>query len=146
MTNKVVMYTDGACRGNPGPGGWGVILSYRDTEKTLNGFDPETTNNRMELTAVIEGLRALKRSCEVELKTDSKYVLQGINEWIDNWKSNGWKTAAKKRVKNVDLWQRLEQETGRHRITWHWVKGHSGIRGNEMADRLANQAIDRRNR
>ena len=146
MTNKVVMYTDGACRGNPGPGGWGVLLSYQDTEKTLNGFDPETTNNRMELTAVIEGLRALKRSCEVELKTDSKYVLQGINQWIDNWKSNGWKTAAKKQVKNIDLWQRLEQEKGRHRISWYWVKGHSGIRGNEMADRLANQAIDRRNR
>ena len=140
------MYTDGACRGNPGPGGWGVLLSYQDTEKTLNGFDPETTNNRMELTAVIEGLRALKRSCEVELKTDSKYVLQGINQWIDNWKSNGWKTAAKKQVKNIDLWQRLEQEKGRHRISWYWVKGHSGIRGNEMADRLANQAIDRRNR
>ena len=144
MTNKVVMYTDGACRGNPGPGGWGVLLSYQDTEKTLNGFDPETTNNRMELTAVIEGLRALKRSCEVELKTDSKYVLQGINQWIDNWKSNGWKTAAKKQVKNIDLWQRLEQEKGRHRISWYWVKGHSGIRGNEMADRLANQAIDRK--
>ncbi len=136
------MYTDGACRGNPGPGGWGVIMHYRDTEKTLNGFDSETTNNRMELTAAIEGLRALKRSCDVDLNTDSKYVLQGINRWIENWKTNGWKTAGKKQVKNVDLWRRLEQEKCRHRITWHWVKGHAGIRGNEMADRLANQAID----
>jgi ribonuclease HI len=136
------MYTDGACRGNPGPGGWGVIMHYRDTEKALNGFDSETTNNRMELTAAIEGLRALKRSCDVDLNTDSKYVLQGINRWIENWKINGWKTAGKKQVKNVDLWRRLEQEKCRHRITWHWVKGHSGIRGNEMADRLANQAID----
>ncbi|MEE8364470.1 MAG: ribonuclease HI [Gammaproteobacteria bacterium] len=142
MTNKVTMYTDGACRGNPGPGGWGVIMHYRDTEKTLNGFDSETTNNRMELTAAIEGLRALKRSCDVDLNTDSKYVLQGINRWIENWKTNGWKTAGKKQVKNVDLWRRLEQEKCRHRITWHWVKGHAGIRGNEMADRLANQAID----
>lgn len=142
MTNKVTMYTDGACRGNPGPGGWGVIMHYRDTEKALNGFDSETTNNRMELTAAIEGLRALKRSCDVDLNTDSKYVLQGINQWIENWKSNGWKTAGKKQVKNVDLWRRLEQENDRHRITWHWVKGHSGIRGNEMADQLANQAID----
>ena len=142
MTNKVIMYTDGACRGNPGPGGWGVILNYGNTEKTLKGFDPETTNNRMELIAVIEGLRALKRRCDVDLNTDSKYVLQGINEWIDNWKSNGWKTAGKKQVKNVDLWQRLEEETGRHRIVWNWVKGHSGVRGNELADRLANQAID----
>ncbi|TDJ29669.1 MAG: ribonuclease HI [Gammaproteobacteria bacterium] len=142
MADKVIMYTDGACRGNPGPGGWGVILHYGDIQKTLKGFDPDTTNNRMELTAVIEGLRALRRSCSVDLNTDSKYVLQGINVWIDNWKSNGWKTAGKKQVKNVDLWQLLEQETVRHRIIWHWVKAHSGIRGNEMADQLANQAID----
>ncbi len=136
------MYTDGACRGNPGPGGWGVIMHYRDTEKTLNGFDPETTNNRMELTAAIEGLRALKRPCNIDLNTDSKYVMQGINQWIEVWKSNGWKTAGKKQVRNIDLWRRLEEETARHRIIWHWVKGHSGIRGNEMADQLANQAID----
>ena len=136
------MYTDGACRGNPGPGGWGVILSYQDSEKTLNGFDPETTNNRMELTAAIEGLRALKRACDVDLKTDSRYVMQGINDWMANWKSNGWKTAAKKPVKNADLWQLLDEQAKKHRIKWHWVKGHSGIRGNEMADQMANLAID----
>ena len=143
MTNKVVIYTDGACRGNPGPGGWGVILSYRDRDKTLNGFDPETTNNRMELTAAIEGLRALSRSCDIDLYTDSKYVIQGINEWIENWKSNGWKTAAKRPVKNVDLWQLLHQQDKHHRVNWHWVKGHTGIEGNELADALANEAIDR---
>ncbi len=137
------MYTDGACLCNPGPGGWGVILSYSSTRKSLNGFEPETTNNRMELTAAIEGLRALTRPCEVDLNTDSKYVLQGINEWIENWKSNGWKTATKKPVKNADLWHLLEQQTRRHRINWHWVKGHAGIEGNEEADRLANMAIDR---
>ena len=136
------MYTDGACRGNPGPGGWGVILSYRDRNKTLSGFDPQTTNNRMELTAAIEGLRALSRACDIELNTDSKYVLQGISEWIESWKSNGWKTAAKKPVKNVDLWQSLDEQVKKHRINWHWVKGHSGIEGNEMADQLANLAID----
>jgi len=142
MTDSVVLYTDGACRGNPGPGGWGVVLRYRDDERTLNGFEAETTNNRMELIAVIEGLRALKRPCEVELYTDSRYVMQGINEWIENWKRNGWKTAARKPVKNVDLWQRLDEEVGRHHIDWHWVKGHSGNVGNEHADRLANEAID----
>lgn len=143
MTTKVVMYTDGACRGNPGPGGWGVILSYRDRNKTLSGFDPQTTNNRMELTAAIEGLRALSRACDIELNTDSKYVLQGISEWIESWKSNGWKTAAKKPVKNADLWQSLDEQVKIHRINWHWVKGHAGIEGNEMADQLANVAIDR---
>ncbi len=137
------MYTDGACRGNPGPGGWGVILSYRDRNKKLSGFDPQTTNNRMELTAAIEGLRALSRACDIELNTDSKYVLQGISEWIESWKSNGWKTAAKKPVKNVDLWQLLDAQVKKHRISWHWVKGHAGIEGNEMADQLANVAIDR---
>lgn len=137
------MYTDGACRGNPGPGGWGVILSYASRQKTLSGFEPETTNNRMELTAAIEGLRALTRSCEVDLNTDSKYVLQGINEWIENWKVNGWKTATKKPVKNADLWNLLDKQTLRHRVNWHWVKGHAGIEGNEEADRLANMAIDR---
>lgn len=136
------MYTDGACRGNPGPGGWGVILSYRDRNKKLNGFDPQTTNNRMELTAAIEGLRALSRACDIELNTDSKYVLQGISEWIESWKSNGWKTAAKKPVKNVDLWQSLDEQVKKHRINWRWVKGHAGIEGNEMADQLANLAID----
>ncbi len=136
------MYTDGACRGNPGPGGWGVILSYRDRDKELNGYDPETTNNRMELTAAIEGLRALNRTCDIDLYTDSKYVIQGINGWIENWKTNGWKTAAKKPVKNADLWQLLHQQDKNHRVNWHWVKGHAGIEGNELADALANQAID----
>ncbi len=136
------MYTDGACRGNPGPGGWGVILSYRNQNKTLNGYEPQTTNNRMELTAAIEGLRALSRTCDIELNTDSKYVLQGISEWIESWKTNGWKTAAKKPVKNVDLWQLLDEQVKKHRISWHWVKGHTGIEGNERADQLANVAID----
>ncbi len=142
MTAKVVMFTDGACRGNPGAGGWGVALSYQEKFKTLQGYDPETTNNRMELTAVIEGLRALKRSCHIEVTTDSKYVLQGINEWMENWKRNGWKTAAKKPVKNVDLWKQLDEEVKRHSINWQWVKGHSGVAGNELADQLANEAID----
>ncbi len=142
MSIKVVIYTDGACRGNPGPGGWGVILRYQGNLKTLNGFDPETTNNRMELTAVIEGLRALTRSCDIELHTDSKYVMQGVNEWLSNWKRNGWKTAAKKPVKNIDLWQQLDDEVTRHEIDWNWVKGHSGIEDNEFADQLANAAID----
>lgn len=136
------MHTDGACRGNPGPGGWGVVLRYRGNLKTLQGYDPETTNNRMELTAVIEGLRALTRSCEIELHTDSRYVMQGINEWLDNWKRNGWRTAAKKPVKNIDLWQQLDEEVARHRIDWRWVKGHSGVEDNEIADQLANAAID----
>jgi ribonuclease HI len=136
------MYTDGACRGNPGPGGWGVIISYRDHNKTLSGYEAQTTNNRMELTAAIEGLQALSRTCDIELNTDSKYVLQGISEWIESWKTNGWKTAAKKPVKNVDLWQLLDEQVKKHRIRWHWVKGHTGIEGNERADQLANVAID----
>jgi ribonuclease HI len=142
MIVKVVMYTDGACRGNPGPGGWGVVLRFQGISKTLQGYAPETTNNRMELTAVIEGLKALKRSCEVELFTDSKYVMQGLTEWLANWKRNGWKTAAKKPVKNIDLWQQLEDEVTQHEIDWNWVKGHAGIEGNELADQLANAAID----
>jgi ribonuclease HI len=142
MAEKVIMYTDGACRGNPGPGGWGVVMYYLDNHKTAKGFDPQTTNNRMELMAVIEGLKTLTRPCSIELKTDSKYVMQGINEWISNWKKNGWKTAAKKPVKNVDLWQLLDHEVNRHQVSWQWVKGHSGVEGNEFADQLANQAID----
>jgi len=136
------MYTDGACRGNPGPGGWGVVLSYQGKRKTLRGYAADTTNNRMELTAVIEGLRALNRACMIEINTDSKYVMQGINEWIANWKSNGWKTAARKPVKNFDLWRQLDEEVASHDIHWKWVKGHSGVAGNELADQLANEAID----
>jgi ribonuclease HI len=142
MSKKVVMYTDGACRGNPGPGGWGVVLRFQGSHKTLQGYAAETTNNRMELTAVIEGLKALKRSCEIELFTDSKYVMQGLTQWLANWKRNGWKTAAKKPVKNIDLWQQLEDAVTRHEIDWIWVKGHAGIEGNELADQLANAAID----
>lgn len=137
-----MIFTDGACRGNPGPGGWGVVLNYQDQRKTLRGYAAETTNNRMELTAVIEALRALNRTCDVEINTDSKYVMQGINEWIANWKRNGWKTAARKPVKNSDLWQQLDDEVSTHKIDWKWVKGHSGVEGNELADQLANQAID----
>jgi len=120
----------------------GCVLNYQDKRKTLCGYAAETTNNRMELTAVIEALRALSRSCEVEIITDSKYVMQGINEWIANWKRNGWKTAARKPVKNVDLWQQLDEEVASHVIDWKWVKGHSGNEGNELADKLANEAID----
>lgn len=142
MSARVVIYTDGACRGNPGPGGWGVVLRYQGNLRKLNGYSPETTNNRMELTAVIEGLRALTRSCDIDLHTDSKYVMQGINDWLDNWKRNGWRTAAKKPVKNIDLWQQLDEEAARHKIEWNWVKGHSGVEDNEIADQLANAAID----
>ena len=146
MSVKVVMYTDGACRGNPGPGGWGVVLRFQGSHKTLQGYAAETTNNRMELTAVIEGLKALKRSCEVELFTDSKYVMQGLTEWLANWKRNGWKTAARKPVKNIDLWQQLEAEVTQHQVDWNWVKGHAGIEDNELADQLANAAIDEKTR
>jgi ribonuclease HI len=142
MSARVVIYTDGACRGNPGPGGWGAVLGFREQSKKLKGYEPETTNNRMELTAVIEALRALNRSCEIELITDSRYVMQGINDWMPNWKRNGWKTAARKAVKNADLWRQLDDELARHEVDWRWVKGHSGIEGNEMADQLANLAID----
>lgn len=142
MSTHVVMHTDGACRGNPGPGGWGVVLDARGQSRTLNGFEPDTTNNRMELTAVIEGLRALNRPCRVELVTDSTYVMHGVTQWMDNWKRNGWKTAARKPVKNVDLWQMLDAEVQRHEIDWRWVRGHTGNAGNELADQLANQAID----
>jgi len=140
------MYTDGACRGNPGPGGWGVVLRFQGSHKTLQGYAAETTNNRMELTAVIEGLKALKRSCKVELFTDSKYVMQGLTEWLANWKRNGWKTAARKPVKNIDLWQQLEAEVTQHQVDWNWVKGHAGIEDNELADQLANAAIDEKTR
>jgi ribonuclease HI len=138
----VEIFTDGACRGNPGPGGWGALLRYNGTERELFGADPETTNNRMELMAAIEGLRALKESCEVTLTTDSVYVKNGITSWIAGWKRNNWKTSARKPVKNVDLWQALDAQSQRHQVKWHWVKGHSGHRENEIADQLANRGID----
>jgi ribonuclease HI len=139
---SVHLFTDGACRGNPGPGGWGALLRFGDTEKELYGAVNATTNNQMELTAVIEGLKALKRPCQVAITTDSRYVLDGLTKWLPNWKRNGWKTAAKKPVKNADLWKALESETQRHQIEWHWIKGHSGHPENERADQLANLAID----
>jgi len=139
---KVEIYTDGACRGNPGPGGWGAWLQYGAIEKELYGGDTETTNNRMELMAAIQALEALTHPCSVQLYTDSKYVLQGITDWMDNWKKRGWKTAAKKPVKNEDLWRRLDDAIQKHTINWSWVKGHSGNIGNEKADELANKGID----
>lgn len=139
----VEIYTDGACRGNPGPGGWGVLLRFNGTEKTLSGSDPDTTNNRMEMTAVIEALRALKRPCKVAITTDSQYVKNGITQWISQWKKRGWRTANKKPVKNQELWQLLDDLVNQHEISWHWVKGHSGHPENEKADQLANDAIDK---
>ncbi len=138
----VEVFTDGACRGNPGPGGWGALLRYGDQEKSLHGGEPQTTNNRMELTAAIRALEAIKEPCDVHLTTDSEYVRKGITEWLVNWKKRGWKTASKQPVKNVDLWQALDEQAQRHRVTWHWVKGHSGHRENEIADELANLGID----
>jgi ribonuclease HI len=139
---SVEAWTDGACRGNPGPGGWGVLLRYKGNEKTLYGAERETTNNRMELMAAIQALESLTRQCKVQLTTDSQYVQKGITEWLPNWKRRGWKTAAKKPVKNVDLWQRLDKAVAEHDVEWHWVRGHSGHPENELADTLANQAID----
>lgn len=136
------MYTDGACKGNPGPGGWGVVLRYGDAMKTLHGGERDTTNNRMELMAAIMGLRALNRTCKIDLFTDSQYVRKGITEWMTGWKKNGWKTAARKPVKNDDLWKALDEEVGRHNVTWHWVKGHAGVPDNELADELANRGVD----
>jgi len=138
----VELFTDGACRGNPGPGGWGVLLRYKNTEKTLRGAEADTTNNRMELTAAIKGLEALKSRCRVDITTDSQYVKNGITQWINNWKRNSWKTAAKKPVKNEDLWRQLDSLVQQHEVRWHWVKGHAGHAENELADQLANQAID----
>lgn len=134
----VEIFTDGACKGNPGPGGWGVLMRFRGTEKNLHGGEPDTTNNRMELMAAIAGLSALKRPCTVRLTTDSNYVKQGIESWIHNWKRNGWKTADRKPVKNADLWQQLDACVSRHDVQWCWVKGHNGHRENEIADELAN--------
>jgi ribonuclease HI len=139
----VEIFTDGACRGNPGPGGWGALLRYQGSEKELYGAEAATTNNRMELLAAIKALEELKRPCRVTITTDSSYVQKGITEWLPGWKQRGWKTAGKKPVQNVELWQRLEQAVGRHEwVDWKWVRGHSGHAGNERADQLANRAID----
>ena len=142
MSDVIEAFTDGACRGNPGPGGWGVLLRFNGHEKRMFGGEAETTNNRMELMAVIQALESLNRECKVKVTSDSQYVLKGINEWMVNWKKRGWKTAAKKPVKNVDLWQRLDKARESHDIEWAWIKGHSGHIENEIADELANQGID----
>jgi ribonuclease HI len=140
--DKVEIYTDGACKGNPGPGGWGALMVAGGHQKELFGGEPNTTNNRMELKAVIEALGALKRPCEVIVHTDSQYVQKGISEWIHGWKARGWKTAAKEPVKNADLWQALDAAQGKHKVEWRWVKGHAGHEGNERADALANRGIN----
>ena len=139
---RVEIWTDGACSGNPGPGGWGALLRFGDKEKELSGGEAETTNNRMELTAAIEGLNALKHACEVDLTTDSQYVKGGMTGWIFGWKKNGWKTANKKPVKNADLWQALDEAVSRHKVNWHWVKGHAGHPENEKADELARLGME----
>lgn len=141
MEKTVYLYTDGACKGNPGAGGWGVLMRYGDHEKELFGGEAETTNNRMELTAVIEGLKALKRPCNVQICTDSQYVKNGMESWIYGWKKNGWKTASKQPVKNEDLWRELDGLVGRHHVRWTWVKGHAGHAENERADELANRGV-----
>jgi len=140
--SEVEMYTDGACRGNPGPGGWGVLLLAKGREREICGSEPATTNNRMELTAAIRGLEALKRHCRITVYTDSEYVRRGIDEWMANWKQRGWKTAAKKPVKNEDLWRQLDAAAQRHDIQWRWVRGHDGNPGNERADELANLGLE----
>jgi ribonuclease HI len=141
-TKEVVIFTDGACRGNPGPGGWGVLLRFGAVERELCGGEGPTTNNRMELMAAIKGLEALREPCVVQLFTDSEYVRRGITEWMLKWRNNGWRTADRKPVKNADLWRELDAEATRHRVSWHWVKGHAGDPGNERADQLANRGID----
>ncbi len=142
MSEWVEIWTDGACRGNPGPGGWGALLRYKGKEKRMHGGERETTNNRMELMAAIQALESLKRPCKVRLTTDSQYVKKGITEWMENWKRRGWKTASRGPVKNADLWKRLDAARGRHQVEWHWVRGHTGHPENEIADQLANQGID----
>jgi ribonuclease HI len=140
--DRVEIYTDGACKGNPGPGGWGALLRYQGTEKELFGGEAMTTNNRMEMTAVIEALKTLTRPCRVALYTDSQYVQKGVTEWLSQWKARGWRTASKAAVKNEDLWRLLDAELPRHDIRWHWVKGHAGHEGNERADALANRGVE----
>mgnify|MGYP000636885524 CR=1 FL=1 len=141
MNKTVVIHTDGACKGNPGPGGWGVQLRYGEHQRTLSGGEAATTNNRMELMAAIQALESLREPCTVELHTDSTYVMKGITEWLPGWKARGWRTAGKQAVKNQDLWQRLDAARLRHRVDWRWVKGHAGDPGNEAADRLANEGL-----
>ncbi|MGY8524084.1 ribonuclease HI [Paracidovorax citrulli] len=138
---QVTIYSDGACKGNPGPGGWGAVLVAGTHEKELFGGEPNTTNNRMELTAVIEALKALKRPCRIDVYTDSQYVQKGISEWVKGWKARGWKTAERKPVKNADLWQTLDELANGHEVVWHWVRGHNGHPGNERADALANRGV-----
>jgi ribonuclease HI len=138
----LIIHTDGACRGNPGPGGWGVLLEWNGTQKELSGSEPATTNNRMELMAAIMGLAALKRPSVATVQTDSQYLIKGITQWLPSWKARGWRTADKKPVKNQDLWEKLEQVAGEHTLNWQWIKGHSGDPGNERVDELANLAID----
>ncbi|GHC48027.1 ribonuclease H [Alcaligenes pakistanensis] len=142
MTEVVDIWTDGACKGNPGLGGWGALLCHGGREKTICGGEPDTTNNRMELMAVIEALKALKRPCQVRVHTDSQYVQKGMNEWLPGWKARGWRTADKKPVKNADLWQELEKLAAQHELSWLWVRGHAGDPGNERADELANQGVE----
>ena len=144
-SDKIVhIFTDGACKGNPGPGGWGAVLKYGDSSKEINGFSQNTTNNIMELTAVIKALQLLKEDCHVIITTDSNYVKDGITQWINNWKSNGWKTSNKKSVKNQGLWKELDKLSSKHQLEWKWVRGHSGNPGNERADELANEAIEQK--
>ena len=142
MYEHVEIYTDGACRGNPGPGGWGALLRYKDSEKMLKGSERNTTNNRMELQAAISALESLSKTCRVKLVTDSRYLMDGVQSWMPNWKKRGWKTASKKPVKNEDLWRKLDELTRQHEIDWQWVKGHSGHAENDLVDQLANDAID----
>lgn len=142
MSDYVEIYTDGACKGNPGPGGWGALLVCKGVERELWGGEAATTNNRMELTAAIQALAELKRACQVRLVTDSEYVMRGIQEWMPGWKKRGWKTSARQPVKNADLWQLLDEQVGRHQVTWEWVRGHTGHHGNERADQLANRGVD----
>ncbi len=142
MKKQIEIYTDGACRGNPGPGGWGALLRYQGREKSISGAETLTTNNQMELKAAVEALTCLKESCEVDLTTDSRYVQQGITQWMAGWKKKGWKNSQKAPVKNLPLWQALDELTQKHTVRWHWVKGHSGHKENEWADHLANEAID----